>query len=126
MLNDYKQVVRIYKDNTTQTIKVASGNSFNLDVKLYKHLLHNFLYLKEATFSKKIIFVEGDTENGAIPIFAKRKNFDLDENGVGVIKLDGADSVEYCMKLYKLFGIENYAIIDADKKERYHNNVNIL
>jgi hypothetical protein len=126
LLNDYKQFLRIYKDNATQTIKVASGNSFDLDVKLYKHLLHNFLYLKEATFSKKIIFVEGDTENGAIPIFAEKKKFDLDENGVGVIKLDGADSVKYCMELYKLFGIETYAIIDADKKERYHNNANIF
>lgn len=126
LLNDYKQFIRIYRDNTTQRIKLASGNSFNLDEKLYKHLLHNFLYLKEAIFSKKIIFVEGDTENGAIPIFAKRKNFDLDENGVGVIKLDGADSVEYCMKLYKLFGMETYAIIDADKKERYQNIANIL
>ena len=91
-----------------------------------KHLLHNFLYLKEATFSKKIIFVEGDTENGAIPIFAKRKEFDLDENGVGVIKLDGADSVKYCMELYKLFGMETYAIIDSDKKERYQENENIF
>lgn len=126
LLNDYKQFLRIYKDSTTQTIKVASGNSFNLDVKLYKHLLHNFLYLKEATFSKKVVFVEGDTESGAIPIFAERKKFDLDENGVGVIKLDGADSVEYCMELYKLFGIETYAIIDADKKERYHSNANIF
>ena len=36
LLNDYKQFLRIYKDNATQTIKVASGNSFNLDVKLYK------------------------------------------------------------------------------------------
>lgn len=109
LLNDYKQFLRIYKDNATQTIKVASGNSFNLAVKLYKHLLHNFLYLKEATFSKKIIFVEGDTENG-----------------VGVIKLDGADSVKYCMELYKLFGMETYAIIDSDKKERYQENENIF
>ena len=55
-----------------------------------------------------------------------KEKFNLDENGVGVIKLDGADSVEYCMELYKLFGIETYAIIDADKKERYHSNANIF
>ena len=30
------------------------------------------------------------------------------------------------MELYKLFGIETYAIIDADKKERYHSNANIF
>ena len=56
-------------------------------------------------FSRYIIFVEGDTENGAVPVFAKRMSLDLDEKGIGVIKLDGADSVKRCMKLYEEFGI---------------------
>lgn len=119
LLNDYKQFIRLYKDFQTNEFNVVSGNRIHLDDKLYKHLLHNYLYLKEAMFSKRIIFVEGDTENGAVPVFAKRKNYDLDENGVGVIKLDGADSVLYCMELYRCFGIKTYAIIDRDKKDKY-------
>ena len=87
--------------------------------KMYKHMLHNFIYLKEAMFSKCIIFVEGDTENGAIPVFAERMGFDMNERGIGVIKLDGADSVKRCRKLYKEFGIESIAIIDKDKKNDY-------
>lgn len=63
-------------------------------------------------FSKCILFVEGDTENGAMPVFAKRMKLDFDENGIGVVKLDGADSVENCMKLYDAFKIKSIAIID--------------
>lgn len=119
LLNDYKQFIRLYRDFDTNKFSIVSGNSISLDDKLYKHLLHNYLYLKEAMFSKRIVFVEGDTENGAVPVFANRKNFDLDEHGIGVIKLDGADSVLYCMELYRYFGIKTYAIIDRDKKDKY-------
>ena len=96
-----------------------------IDDKLYKHMLHNFIYLKEAMFSKCIIFVEGDTENGAIPVFAERMGLDMDERGIGVIKLDGADSVKRCMALYKSFGIKSIALIDKDKKESYSSEPDI-
>ena len=45
--------------------------------------------------------------------------------GIGVIKLDGADSVKRCMKLYKEFGIESIAIIDKDKKNDYGSETGI-
>ena len=94
-------------------------------LKTLSYMLHNFIYLKEAMFSKCIIFVEGDTENGAIPVFAKRMGLDMDERGIGVIKLDGADSVKRCMALYKSFGIKSIAIIDKDKKGSYGSEPDI-
>ena len=123
LLQNYKQFIRIYQE---QEMKVVSGASIHLEnTELYKHMLHNFVYLKEAMFSKIIIFVEGDTENGALPIFAKRMDIDLDEKGIGVVKLDGAESVLRCMHLYKKFGIPSVAIIDSDKKEKYEGYENI-
>ena len=126
LLNDYKQFIRVYKDYDNNELRIISGHNINLSNKLYKHLLHNYLYLKEAMFSKKIVFIEGDTENGAIPVFARRKSFDLDEHGIGVIKLDGADSVLYCMELYREFGIKTYSIIDQDKKNKYDGTPNVF
>ena len=126
LLNDYKQFIRVYKDYDNNELRIISGHNINLSNKLYKHLLHNYLYLKEAMFSKKIVFIEGDTENGAIPVFARRKSFDLDEHGIGVIKLDGADSVLYCMELYREFGIKTYSIIDQDKKDKYDGTPNVF
>ncbi|KZL88591.1 ATP-dependent nuclease [Clostridium magnum] len=121
LLNDYKQFIRVYKPigTTNNSLEIISGNKIILDDKLYKHLLRSFLYLKEAMFSKCIVFVEGDTENGAIPVFARRMGLDLDEKNIGVVKLDGADSVENCMKLCNKFSIKTIAVIDKDKKNKY-------
>ena len=114
LLDNYRQFIRLYKSTGTNSqLKIVSGMNVVIDDKLYKHMLHNFIYLKEAMFSKCIIFVEGDTENGAIPVFAERMGLDMDERGIGVIKLDGADSVN------KSFGIKSIAIIDKDKKGSY-------
>lgn len=125
LLNNYKQFIRIYH-STGQEIEIISGSNLTLDDTLYKHLLRSFLYLKEAMFSRCIIFVEGDTENGAMPVFAKRMDFDFDEKGIGVVKLDGADSVENCMKLYNEFKIKAIAIIDKDKKDKYNHIPDVL
>ena len=124
--NNYKQFVRLYEDYDTNKLQIISGCNIDLDGKLYKHLLHNYIYLKEAMFSKKIVFVEGDSENGALPVFVKRKGFDLDENSVGVVKLDGADSVLYYMELYRKFGMKTYAIIDRDKSNSYGGEKNVF
>lgn len=117
LLNDYSQFIRVYKTSTK--LNVISGCNIELEEKSYKHLLHNYLYLKEAMFSKCIILVEGDTEFGAVPEFANRMGLDLDFNGIGVIKLDGADSIKNCMQIYQKFGIKAIAIIDRDKYENY-------
>lgn len=122
LLNDYKQFIRIFhpQETSTNEISIVSGNNITLDDTLYKHLLRSFLYLKEAMFSKCVVFIEGDTENGAMPVFASRMNFDYDEKGIGVVKLDGADSVENCMRLYAEFKIKTIAMIDRDKREKYN------
>lgn len=126
LLDNYRQFIRLYKSTGTDSqLKIVSGMNVVFDDKLYKHMLHNFIYLKEAMFSKCIIFVEGDTENGAIPVFAERMGLDMDERGIGVIKLDGADSVKRCMALYKSFGIKSIALIDKDKKESYSSEPDI-
>ena len=121
LLNDYKQFIRVFNisklDN--KEIFIKSGCDIDLDEKLYKHLLRTSMYFKEAMFSKCVLFVEGDTENGAIPVFADRMKLDLDKEGIGIIKLDGADNVESCIKLYNVFGIKTVAILDRDKKEKY-------
>ena len=126
LLDNYRQFIRLYKSTGTDSqLKIVSGMNVVIDDKLYKHMLHNFIYLKEAMFSKCIIFVEGDTENGAIPVFAERMGLDMDERGIRVIKLDGADSVKRCMALYKSFGIKSIALIDKDKKESYSSEPDI-
>lgn len=125
LLNDYSQFIRVFQKASKLEIISGKNITFDEDPKMYKHLLHNFIYLKEAMFSRYVIFVEGDTEMGAIPVFAERLKIDLDNNGVGIIKLDGADGVKRCMSLYQKFGIPSIAIIDRDKESTYSDVPNV-
>ncbi|MDG6880066.1 recombination protein F [Clostridium perfringens] len=120
LLDSYKQFIRIYIDKKEgDSPKILSGSNIQLDDGVYKHLLHNYIYLKEAMFSRFIVFVEGDTEFGSIPVLANRMQLDLDEKSIGIVKLDGADSVKKCLSLYKNFNIKSVAIIDGDKRDKY-------
>ena len=123
LLNDYGQFIRVYKESAN--VNIISGCKIELEDKSYKHLLHNYLYLKEAMFSKGVILVEGDTEFGAMPEFASRLDVDLDLYGIGIIKLDEADSVRNCMKIYNEFGIKAIALIDRDKYDNYRDMENV-
>lgn len=125
LLSDYHQFIRFYRDKDTKELRCISGMNMSLENKVHKHLLHNFLYLKEAMFSRYVIFVEGDTERGAIPVIAERRGFDLDEHSVAIIKLDGADGIKHCMELVNSFDIPSIAIIDKDKKSKYENIPNV-
>lgn len=126
LLNDYSQFIRVFQKSSELMVISGQKIDFDEDLKMYKHLLHNFIYLKEAMFSRCVIFVEGDTEMGAIPVFAERLKIDIDNNGVGVIKLDGADGVIRCMELYEKFGIPSVAIIDKDKEADYSEVQNVF
>lgn len=126
LLGDYHQFIRIHQPCRSQRIAVVCGAALKMDYRLYKHMLHNFIYLKEAMFSHCIVFVEGDTEFGAFPVFAERYGLDLDARGIGLVKLDGADSLRRCMRLYQAFDIQTVAIIDRDKRPAYRDEKDVF
>lgn len=125
LLSDYQQFIRIYKDHKENMLKCISGVNLNIENNYLKHILHNYMPLKEAMFSRYVIFVEGDTEMGGIPEFAKRKNFDLDEHSVGVIKLDGAKGIEKFATIYSYFKIPYIAVLDHDQEPQYKSFPNV-
>jgi putative ATP-dependent endonuclease of OLD family len=120
LLNDYKQFLRIYKDEDDNLI-VKNGFDIHLDNSSEKQLRKNLPYIKEAFFSKVVILVEGDTELGALPIFSARMDIDLDEFSISIIQAGGADSIPPLMKLFNEFGIKNIGLMDRDKELEYSN-----
>lgn len=123
ILDDYKQITRIYK--CKNSIRASSGNLLKFNDHIYKHLKKSFIYFKEAMFAKSVILVEGDTEYGAVPVFAKRLGVDLDKENIGIVKLDGAKSVLNYLKLFDAFQIDAIAILDKDQEEKYKDNPKI-
>lgn len=120
---NYKQINRFYKEDGL--IKIKSGNNITLDYQLEKHLRINFPYIKEAFFSRCNIIVEGHSEYGAFPIFAKRTGTDLDKLGISITKAASKDSVVPLMNLLNSFNISNVGIMDGDGFARYRSNPNL-
>ena len=79
----------------------------------------------EAFFARKIVVVEGATEEYSLPIYAKHLGYDFDANGVSVVNARGKLSLDSFYQLYEAFGIPTYVVFDNDRggrrKEREHN-----
>lgn len=111
IFNDFKQIIRLYKEGTNT--KIVSGANLSLGEQLEKHLLLHFPFIKEAFFARCAIFVEGDSEYGSFPLFAKKCDIDLDDCGICVIQA-GGDSVLQLIQLAEKFRIPCIGIRDSD------------
>ena len=122
ILNDFKQIIRLYKDGINT--KIVSGTNLSLGEQLEKHLLLHFPFIKEAFFARCAIFVEGDSEYGSFPFFAKKCNIDLDDCGICIIQA-GGDSVLQLILLAEKFGIPCVGIRDSDGDNTPTGNQNL-
>ena len=111
ILNDFKQIVRLY--NKSGNTEIISGSNLTLGEQLEKHLFLHFPFIKEAFFSRCAIFVEGDSEFGSFPFFAEKCQVDFDDHGISVIQA-GGDSVLQLIQLSEKFGIPCIGIKDSD------------
>lgn len=114
ILNDYKQIIRLYPKEGKTHIK--SGAEITLDAQYSKQLYMQFPYIKEAFFSRCVIFVEGASEESSFIHFAASMGFDLDDAGICVIQSRGGElkTVELLMKLANKFDIPAVGIGDKD------------
>ncbi|MGN6647550.1 MAG: ATP-dependent nuclease [Cytophaga sp.] len=114
LLNDYRQIIRLYPVNGKTKIK--SGSEIVLDERLSKRLHMHFPYIKEAFFSRCVIFVEGDSEESSFYHFAEKMSVDLDELGISIIQSRGGEvaAIKILMELATKFDIPSVGIGDKD------------
>lgn len=117
LLSDYKHIVRFHKEDLK--VKATSGSELQLAPEIEKHLFKNFPYIKESFFSRCVIIIEGDTEYGALPIWAEKIIGNLDELGITIINGGGKGSIPAISKLLNDFKIPNTSIVDKDIYEDY-------
>lgn len=79
-------------------------------VKLERCLLNDS---KDFFFSRATLIIEGPTETGALPVFAKTLNADFDWLGISLVKMEGNHFGFWC-KLLKGFGIPYAVMCDRD------------
>ena len=114
LLNDYSQIIRLYPKNGITNIK--SGSEVILSEKHSKRLHMHFPSIKEAFFSRCVIFVEGDSEESSFSHFAEKMSIDFDELGISVIQSRGGDvaAIKLLIELVSKFDIPASGIGDRD------------
>jgi putative ATP-dependent endonuclease of OLD family len=114
LLNDYSQIIRLYPKNGITNIK--SGSEVILSEKHSKRLHMHFPSIKEAFFSRCVIFVEGDSEESSFSHFAEKMSIDFDELGISVIQSRGGEvaAIKLLIELVSKFDIPASGIGDRD------------
>ena len=83
---------------------------------------------REFFFSRAVLLVEGETEIGAMPIFAKKLNIDFDVNAISVIR-SGGNHFSSFIKLLEGYSVPYIIMCDKDvsmqitcsiKKDKVH------
>ena len=110
----YKNIVRFGQGEDSP--RVMCGKDIDLSDKIEKHLMLNFDSIREAFFARSVLAFEGQTESGAIPVFACNLGIDLDDYGVVPIRTGGKENVKPLGELLDKFKIPNYSIVDRDAK----------
>jgi len=114
ILNDFTQIIRLYpSDGIT---KIKSGSEIVLDDRQSKRLHMHFPSIKEAFFSRCVIFVEGDSEESSFSHFSEKMSIDLDELGISVIQSRGGEvaAIKLLMQLVAKFDIPSVGVGDRD------------
>jgi len=72
---------------------------------------------KELFFARKVLLVEGQTEIGAIPVFAKAQKYSFDKNGISIIEVNGKSNLGLFARLCEGYHIPYHILADSDAEE---------
>lgn len=114
LFDDYHKIIRMYK-NENRTMAV-SCDELSLNKSEEKQLYAQFMYIKEAVFSRAAIIVEGESEYASFGIFARKMGVYFDREGIALLKAGGAESIMPIMAMLKKLSIPPVGVIDRDKK----------
>lgn len=125
---DYQNIIVVNRDNSgpTNVFQVTEEIFKTEDEESRKRLKKTFRYLSlfdlsrsEMFFSKKVVLVEGDTENFIVPFWASRlaqkdKRYDFSSNNICMIECGGKTNIHIFMRVLNKFKIPYVVIHDID------------
>ena len=77
----------------------------------------------EGFFAKRIILVEGATEQYALPIYAEALKHPLDHLGISVVDCGGKGPMDRLYRIFNELGIPCYLLFDYDKNSKDPNTL---
>jgi putative ATP-dependent endonuclease of OLD family len=68
-------------------------------------------------FAKKIVLVEGQTEQFALPVYLRKVGMDVTREGIAIVPVMGKGNLAKWWRLFTAYGIPTYMIFDNDSKD---------
>lgn len=68
-------------------------------------------------FARKVILVEGPTEQLALPVYLRRVGLDTDRQGIAIIPVFGKGNLARWWRFFSAYDIPTYVIFDNDSKD---------
>jgi predicted ATP-dependent endonuclease of OLD family len=100
------------KDSQTEVYTMQPEHFSDKEYSKLEYLLD--LEGKEMFFARKVLLVEGPTEYGAIPVFAKAQKYSFDKNGVSIIDVGGKSNIGLFARLCEGYHIPYQILADGD------------
>ena len=122
LMDDYKNLVRFYKHQDVSMVANGFSLTSQFDKSTEKQLIMRFKDLRESFYAHCVVIVEGETEYGCMPYFARSLNISLDDNCISIIMAQGESSIRPLVKLFDCFHIPTICIYDGDVKEKRATN----
>ncbi|MBZ5639195.1 MAG: ATP-dependent endonuclease [Acidobacteriia bacterium] len=69
----------------------------------------------EGFFARKVVLVEGPTEQYALPIYAEARGYRLDELNISVVDCGGKGQMDRLYRIFNELGMACYMVFDYDK-----------
>ncbi|MHA1293482.1 MAG: ATP-dependent nuclease [Promethearchaeota archaeon] len=122
--NDATQALLFSKDFIDELIASLNLNQKELNkkgAKIRKGLSRTFEYMlnyyPDLFFSKGVIIGDGETEEGALPEYARILDSNFDSNGITYINTRGEGNIQYYLNILNKLKIKYVYILDKDKKK---------
>ena len=97
----------VQKNSQTEVHTMQPEYLTDTEYSKLEHLLD--IDSKELFFARKVLLVEGPTEYGAIPVFAKAMNYSFDKKGISIVNVWGKIKPKHFCKIMRRL---SYSIFD--------------
>ena len=105
----------VQKNSQTEVHTMQPEYLTDTEYSKLEHLLD--IDSKELFFARKVLLVEGPTEYGAIPVFAKAMNYSFDKKGISIVNVGGKSNLSIFARLCEGYHIPYLILADGDAKE---------
>jgi predicted ATP-dependent endonuclease of OLD family len=115
-LDQCHKIIRFVQKNSQTEVHTMLPEYFTeMDYLKLEQLLD--IDSKELFFARKVLLVEGPTEYGAIPVFAKAQKYSFDKNGVSIVDVGGKSNLDIFARLCEGYHIPYLILADGDAKK---------